>query len=317
MSAVCKRGRHVYVLNTRKLATTRFGIGLALLIAKSQRPRSGHAIVRFLARRLAKNRASPLGRSVRANQWIAGGKSLNRAQLDDAAQNVLVNAGYSLYDFYHFLNKPDEVDRRVHFSPDVLELLDRMRKGRASIVVVAPHVSNFDLVVQAAGHRGIQTQILTLNDGAPAYQMQDLLRSHPNLAVTPVSVHALKMAVQRLQEGGSVVTGVDRPLSNAHHTPRFFGRPAPLPVHHVYLARKVNAPVCVIGVRRDAEGHYHVRSSDPIKLTSYPHPDDEMVRNAERVLEIAAEYIRAAPEQWAMFYPVWPHAVEEMEQAMG
>jgi predicted LPLAT superfamily acyltransferase len=34
--------------------------------------------------------------------------------------------------------------------------------------------------------------------------------------------------------------------------------------------------------------------------------------NTEMVLKVAEGYIRQAPYQWAMFYPVWPEALNEM-----
>ena len=34
--------------------------------------------------------------------------------------------------------------------------------------------------------------------------------------------------------------------------------------------------------------------------------DEEILMNAEKVLEVAEVMIRQAPEQWSMFYPVWP-----------
>jgi lauroyl/myristoyl acyltransferase len=42
-------------------------------------------------------------------------------------------------------------------------------------------------------------------------------------------------------------------------------------------------------------------------------PDDdlhkEILKNAEPVLEVAAGYIRQAPTQWSMYYPLWPEAL--------
>ena len=39
-----------------------------------------------------------------------------------------------------------------------------------------------------------------------------------------------------------------------------------------------------------------------------PHPDreQEILQNAERVLQAAEDMILRAPEEWVMFYPVWP-----------
>ena len=58
--------------------------------------------------------------------------------------------------------------------------------------------------------------------------------------------------------------------------------------------------------------NYTLECSDLI----YMEPDDDPVReiekNAEKVLKAAEPFIRAHPEQWAMTYPVWPFALEQM-----
>jgi lauroyl/myristoyl acyltransferase len=43
-------------------------------------------------------------------------------------------------------------------------------------------------------------------------------------------------------------------------------------------------------------------------MEPYPNPVDEIERNAEAVLKPVENWIRQAPEQWSMFYPVWPDA---------
>lgn len=289
-------------------------MGFALLIARC-RPSVGRAVARLMADCLAAQRSSTLARSIRANQWIVRDKAPGRRELDELARRVLRHAARSLYDFYHNLDRPDGDRRLVSFDATIVGLLDRMRTSKEGVVVVAPHLSNFDLVVRAALRTGVRTQILTLNNGAPAYQAQDLLRRNPNLTVTPVSAHTLKTAVQRLKEGGSVVTGIDRPLHRSSYRPRFFGRSAALPVHHIYLALKTDTPVSVISAHSDANGTCRVGASDLIAMRRYPNRADDIVRNAEHILEIAADYIRQTPDQWSMFFPVWPDALEEMKGA--
>jgi lauroyl/myristoyl acyltransferase len=39
---------------------------------------------------------------------------------------------------------------------------------------------------------------------------------------------------------------------------------------------------------------------------------DEIVQNAETILAVVASYIRQAPDQWAMFYSVWPETLDQV-----
>lgn len=40
--------------------------------------------------------------------------------------------------------------------------------------------------------------------------------------------------------------------------------------------------------------------------------ESDIVENAEKVLSFAEKFIRKYPDQWSMFYPIWPDAREEM-----
>jgi KDO2-lipid IV(A) lauroyltransferase len=122
----------------------------------------------------------------------------------------------------------------------------------------------------------------------------------------PASVSGLRDAVRWLQQGGLVVTGMDRPSADPQDRPCFFGRPAALPVHYAYLAMKARVPVCVVAPIRRPDGKYHVISSDLIEMDPLPDRASAALRNAEKVLATAEQFIRAAPEQWSVPLPVWP-----------
>jgi phosphatidylinositol dimannoside acyltransferase len=250
---------------------------------------------------------------VRVNQWVAGGCRQSGRELDDIVRAVLSNHACFLYDFFHNLNDPAAAKRLVTFDQAAQDMLDRMQEAKEGTIVVSPHLGNFDLSTQAAVGTRIRAQIITLNHTSGAYRVQDALRRRPNIEVTPASPGALRQALQRLGTGGTVITGVERPLPGSRYNPAFFGRPAPLPVHHVYLALKANVPIWVISARRLKNGTYTVKSSGPIRMKRYPDRQTDILRNAERILDVAADYIREAPDQWSMFYPVWPEAAAELQ----
>jgi KDO2-lipid IV(A) lauroyltransferase len=37
-----------------------------------------------------------------------------------------------------------------------------------------------------------------------------------------------------------------------------------------------------------------------------------ILSNAEKVLQAAEAYIRQAPQQWSMFFPVWPDIMDQV-----
>jgi KDO2-lipid IV(A) lauroyltransferase len=112
-----------------------------------------------------------------------------------------------------------------------------------------------------------------------------------------------------------VITAVDRPLpdpEDAKYPSHFFGRKAAMPVFYIRLALKHHLPITVLGGCRRSDGRYCVWASDPIPLRHYADLVEETVLNTETILRSVADVIRQAPEQWAMFYPVWPEALVEV-----
>jgi len=124
--------------------------------------------------------------------------------------------------------------------------------------------------------------------------------------VTPVGVEALRSALKRLRNGGVVVTGVDRPLSEHDDPILFFGRPARLPTGHVRLALQTNAPILVACCVQEPTGRYALLLAPPLEMERTYDRNEDIRHNARRVLAILEDMIRQAPEQWLMFVPVWP-----------
>jgi KDO2-lipid IV(A) lauroyltransferase len=182
-------------------------------------------------------------------------------------------------------------------------------------VIVGIHLSNYDLAflaLQAVYLRSKKALILTLSELKGGYQWQYEMRQNKGMEIVPTTPSALRQAVERLRSGGIVLTGLDRPIRIAKYRPRFFGRPASLPVHHIYLALKGHAPVYLTGITMQADGTYHLFISEPIAMRSHPDRQKEILMNAETVLQVAENFIRPVPQQWAMTFPVWPDALNQV-----
>ena len=66
------------------------------------------------------------------------------------------------------------------------------------------------------------------------------------------------------------------------------------------------------GVSTLPDGGYLLDCSEPVEMVSAADPHDEVIHNTERVLEEGEKFIRKNPDQWSMFYPLWPEAQEEI-----
>lgn len=293
-------------VDPQTIINSRLGVGLSLWLGRVIPAKIGYRLANTIARQIALQRDWRLVRAVRLNQWMISGKTMSGTQLDQAVLDTFQNTARCLFDLYHNLNNENALLNLVNISPAVSKIAQRNQFENEGLVVVGIHLSNFDLILRAGTFLGWRAQVISIQDPGGGYQWQNDLRRSTGLQITPASKSSLRDAISRLQAGGVVLTGIDRPLPSSRYRPCFFGEPSLLPVMHISLALKAKVPVMVLAARTMQDGTYLVEASDPIYMRSYPDRDLEILKNAEAVLNVAASFIRQAPEQWSMFYPVWP-----------
>jgi KDO2-lipid IV(A) lauroyltransferase len=198
----------------------------------------------------------------------------------------------------------------IVFNPDVLKGIQRPAFAEQGLVVIGLHFSSFDFVLQAGCLKGMDAMVLTIPDLQGGYRQQYEMRKRTGMNLVPASVSALRKAVEHLQAGGMLLTGMDRPDGVSNYRPMFFGRPSALPIHPIYLAIRARVPVIVVAALLYPDGKYHLVNSKPIEMEPYPDRHVEEMRNAEAILRIAEGLIRQAPDQWTITLPVWPETLD-------
>ena len=251
-------------------------------------------------------------RAVRANQWVINGETLDKEALDSAVFATFRNSARSIFGLYHYKLNPGTIERLIVFNDTAQQLIQRPEFNQRGLMLVALHISNWDLGLRALTLRGMRPLMLTIPDPRGSQRVEYEMRKKTGMNLIPASVSSLLQAIRYLQQGGVVMTGIDRPIPKPKVHPRFFGRLSDLPVHHVYLATKAHVPVMVMVTIRLPDGKDHVLTSNPIEMESHPDADTEMLRNAEKVLSIGEDFIRQAPSQWSISLPVWPEALKTM-----
>jgi len=300
-------------MSLESLFSSRTGTTLGLGFS-SLHPRLGYPTASWIGRRLAARKHNPSVRAARSNQWVIHEERITPGELDRLVSVTFQSTARSLYEFWHYVQDPQGVKNLVEFDHSFISCFQGARESHTGLLLVVPHLSNFDLIGRAMVLNGFPLHVLSYPQPPGGYRWQNKLRELPGMTMTPLSIEALRQASETLRSGGTVLTGIDRPLPNpdGKYMPRFFGKPAAMPVFHIRLALKHNLPLVVVGGIRKADGRYFVWASDPIEMV--PHPDLvlETVQNAEKVLDVIAGFICQAKDQWAMFYPVWPEALEKM-----
>jgi lauroyl/myristoyl acyltransferase len=299
-------------MKLQDLYDSALGIGIALWLAKVVPPAAGYRLGGVLASWMASRKRSEGVQAVRANQWIISGKQRTAQELDALAARIFRFSSKAIYDFYHTLSHPEKTLDMVEIDEKIEYYFNE--KDAHSAVFVAPHLSNFEIVGRALGLKGYHFQILSYPNPGSGYQWQNRIRSESGLEITPISIHSLQQARIRLQDGGSILTGLDRPVNDNKYRPQFFGYPSSAPVFYTRMALQAKVPVVIVTALPRENGGYRLELSDPISMKSYPDLHAEYIHNTEAVLRVAEEYIRAYPDQWLMFYPVWPESLDKVPQ---
>ncbi len=299
--------------DTRNAINSPYGLKLADIIARSMPERLGRGFATFAADFLAARKSWKMVAAARCNQWVVHGERLEGRALDQAVKDNFRSIADSIYDLYRNLDDPSAFLRLIEPAPVAVQLVQRPVFSERGLVVAGVHLSNFDLVFQMGGLAGIQAIALTLPELSAGYQKQLEIRVKKGIHLLQASIGNIKHAIDHLKAGGMVITGIDRPDVSYTYRPNFFGRPAAVPIHHVFLALKARVPILVAATIKHSDGKYHFMFSEPIEMQAHPDRQTEILLNAERVLQEAEKFILHDPSQWSMTFPVWPEAMAEIK----
>jgi lauroyl/myristoyl acyltransferase len=279
---------------------------IGLHLGEALSPKAGNWVVKKLTNIISRKKNFEQIKAVRANQWVISGQTLSEQALEERVREVYYSSGVSLYDYFHCMRKEDRIRALIQFDENLQYFLKRVKSGKERTLGLVLHIGAFDLSGYAIALRGARPLVLAYPNPNPGYQWQNELRKQAGLDVDPLTMESFQHATRHLRQGGTVITGVDRPWPGGQYHPKFFGRPSDIPVTTIQMAIRTETPVMLLACIRQPDHRYILRASELIELHKHPDRDVELVENTERVLSVAEGFISIAPEQWAMFYPVWP-----------
>lgn len=292
-------------MDLQRILNSPFAVRFLSVIARGIPPQIGYPLCDKIGDWISARSEAKLTRAVRLNQWIIRGAKLEKAALDEAVRETLRNNSRDIYSLYHYLGKPQAMLQRISLGDRACRILKRPEFSSRGLVILGLHLSNFDLVLRAISQDGFKPMVLTIPDPQGGRRVEYEMRKQMGMNLVPASVSTLRQAIKYLEQGGMVVTGLDHPVTDPKLQPIFFGRPALLPTHYVYLALKARVPIVVMPVIQQTDGKYHVLCSEQIEMEPDPDREKETLQNAERVLKEAEKFIRMAPQQWNVPMPVW------------
>ncbi len=148
-------------------------------------------------------------------------------------------------------------------------------------------------------------QALTMSEPKGSSIVMNDLRARFGIEVTPISVQALRQAVERLRDGGVVAVAADVPVDSGEFL-TFFGHEARLPVGHARLALDTGAQI-VVGLYRtaSADGQYQAEIAVAPRPASTGNKRQDSICWAQAALTTLESYLRRWPDQWLMPKPLW------------
>jgi lauroyl/myristoyl acyltransferase len=245
--------------------------------------------------------------TVRANLRQILGPEADDVTLHEMTRHVFFHAGQTYYDFFHAIDQPPDVLAEAVRIPEALiaQIKSETARGQG-VLLLGTHMSNFDLAGLSLGARGLPIQMLSLANPEAGFHILNYLRAGGGYEVTPITPESLRAAIRRLKNSGIVVTGMDRPIPEDRELIEFFGRLAYLPVGPVRLALMTGATVIMDSCYYEPDEGYVLEVTGPIEMIRTGDRRQDILTNTRRLAVILEGCVRAHPEQWMMFHPLWP-----------
>ncbi len=277
-----------------------------LFIGQHMPRRAGYGLARVVSKIIAR-RKPEIYRTVRANLRQIIGPEADEARLHEMTRQVFYHAGQTYYDFFHTVGQsPETIKNAVKISQAFLDMIRAKQAQGEGLLLLATHMSNFDLAGLAVGVQGFPIQMLSLADPQAGFHILNHLRAQGGFELTPITSKSLRAAIRRLKNGGLVVTGMDRPTRHDRELIEFFGRPAYLPVGPARLALMTGATVLMGSCYHDPDQGYILKVTGPIEMIRTGDRRQDILINTRRLAVTLEDLVRAHPEQWMMFHSVWP-----------
>jgi KDO2-lipid IV(A) lauroyltransferase len=166
-------------------------------------------------------------------------------------------------------------------------------------------MSSFNILLLALGVYNFPVQALSYPRVEGATHVDNAVRRSFGINMTPISMRSLRQAIQRLRNGGVVITAIDRPDVGGEPL-TFFGRQAVLPVGHARLAIQTGSKILIGNVQKLRNGLYEAVCADLIEPVITGDRKVDVKNLAQKTLEVLEGIIRVRPQEWLVFLPVWP-----------
>jgi lauroyl/myristoyl acyltransferase len=231
-----------------------------------------------------------------------------------AARRSFHNYGRYLVDFVRAPKiRPESIREKVRFDRwDAIEEAFGEGKG---VMFVLMHFGNWDMGGPALAERGYKVNVIAQTFGHDRLNQTVVsARQVRGMKVIPAE-RAVMGAVRALRRNEVLGILIDRPVEDGGVRVNFFGRPTTVPAGPAWIALRTGARVLPAALVRDRPtGDVTLALVDlDVRATPTGDMDQDVRALTRRILEAHERFIRAYPDQWFMFRPMW--AARQPERA--
>ena len=193
----------------------------------------------------------------------------------------------------------------------VERLAQAWRDSGQAMIVVAGHVGNNEAVAAAIAEAGYPANVLADDSSYP--ELFELLREQrESWGVRVIPWRNLRDLFAVLRRKEILALLVDWGYRPDGVPVRLFGSWTTLPAGPATLAAKTGAIIAPLAIRRTPQGTLRLEGHEVFTVPSSGPADIQ--RATQRIADFLEATVRAAPEQWYSFKPMWPDTDEESSE---
>jgi KDO2-lipid IV(A) lauroyltransferase len=249
--------------------------------------RAGRSI-RFIAR------LTPLRRIVRANYRCffpsADVALLADRLLDNISQSICEVICFPFFRAQHF---------RLVCRLEGRDNLDRALAGGRGVLLLTMHTGNYELIQALQPHLGYRLNaVIKAPPGDRLFEFINRSRTAHGCRLIDVAVNNMsRESLDRLADQEIIGLLVDTGARESRNeTVVFLGKKMPAATGWLTLAQRSGASLVICTCRREAGGQLLIQISQPFQITA-----DNREHMREQVRRTFDDFIRAHPDQWALF----------------
>ena len=195
-------------------------------------------------------------------------------------------------------------------------ILENACARKRGVLLLTPHLGNWELGGALLGQRGIKIVVLTQAEpGDGLTELRQASRARWGIETFVIGSNGFDFVeiIKRLQAGENVALLIDRPPEAKAVEVNLFGQPFRASVAAAELTRASGCAVLGVVVAREADG-YAARilpefTYDRAALGSR----ENRQKFTQQILSAFEPEIRRYPDQWFHFVPVWPEAITKTD----